>query len=53
MERVSAPDPGAGEAIAVRLTTPGEVREAVADGRLRHVLALSALSRVFDLFDRP
>ena len=53
VERVSAPDPGAGEAIAVRLKTPDEVREAVAEGRLRHVLALSALSRVYDLFDHP
>ena len=53
VERVSAPNPGAGEAIAARLTTLDGVREAMADGRLRHVLALSALSRVYDLFDRP
>ena len=45
------PDPGAGEAIAVRLATPESIKQAVAEGRLRHVLALSALSRVFDLFN--
>ena len=51
VERVAAPDPGAGEAIAVRLATLDEMKQAMADGRLRHVLALSALSRVYDLFD--
>ena len=51
VERVAAPDPGAGEAIAVRLATLEEMKQAMADGRLRHVLALSALSRVYDLFD--
>ena len=51
VERVAPPDPGAGEAIAVRLATLEGIKQAMADGRLRHVLALSALSRVFDLFD--
>ena len=51
VERVAAPDPGAGEAIAVRLATLDEIKQAMADGRLRHVLALSALSRVYNLFD--
>ena len=51
VERVAAPDPGAGEAIAVRLATLDEMKQAMADGRLRHVLALSALSRVYSLFD--
>ena len=44
---------GANEAIAVRVTTPHEIRQAVAEGRLRHVLALSALSPAYDPFDRP
>ena len=51
VERVAMPDPGAGEAIAVRLATPESIKQAVAEGHLRHVLALSALSRVFDLFN--
>ncbi len=50
VERVGAPNPGLGEAIRVRLATLDEIRAAMQDGRLRHVLALSALSRVFDLF---
>ena len=51
VERVRAPAPGLGEAIHVHLATLEELRAAMRDGRLRHVLALSALGRVFDLFD--
>jgi ADP-ribose pyrophosphatase len=51
VELVSDPNPGAGEAIEVQLATLDEIKCAMADGRLRHVLALSALSRVFDLFE--
>ncbi|MYE14049.1 MAG: NUDIX hydrolase [Gammaproteobacteria bacterium] len=50
VERLGAPDPGLGEAIHVHLATQEEIRTAMRDGRLRHVLALSALARVFDLF---
>ncbi len=51
VERVAAPTPGGGEAINVLLATPAEIKAAVAEGRLRHALALSALSRVMDIFD--
>ena len=46
-------DLGQGEAIAVHLYTIDQVRAAIADGTLRHVLAISALSRVFDLWTLP
>ena len=46
-------DLGQGEAIAVHLYTIDRVRSAIVDGSLRHVLAISALSRVFDLWTRP
>ena len=51
VERVAAPTPGGGEAINVSLATPAELKAALRDGRLRHALALSALSRVMDLFE--
>ena len=44
---------GQGEAIAVHLYTIDQVRAAIVDGTLRHVLAISALSRVFDLWTLP
>ena len=44
---------GDGEAIRVELMDEAAVRQAVLDGELRHALALSALSRVFDLWPRP
>lgn len=47
---VSAPAPGPGEAILVRLMDLEEVRAEMRSGRLRHVLALSALGRVFPLW---
>ncbi len=50
VERLGEPTPGLGEAIRVHLATQEEIRTAMRDGRLRHVLALSALVRVFDLF---
>lgn len=46
-----APDPG--EVIRVHLVTLDEIKAAIADGRLRHPLGLSALSRVFPLWDLP
>ena len=39
--------------IRVELLTEDAVRAAVVDGTIRHALALSALSRVFDLWPRP
>lgn len=50
---VRPPAPEAGEAIGVRLMTLGEIREAMRAGRLRHTLALSALSRVYPLWELP
>jgi ADP-ribose pyrophosphatase len=50
---VQPPAPEAGEAIRVHLMTPEDLREAVRAGRLRHTLALSALSRVYPLWDFP
>ena len=50
---VQAPSPDAGESIRVHLMTLDEIRQSIADGRLRHPLGLSALSRVFQLFDLP
>lgn len=43
----------AGEQIRVELLTESSIRRAVSDGTIRHALALSALSRVFDLWPRP
>ena len=44
-------DPG--EQIAVELMDEAAVRAAVANGELRHALALSVLARVFDLWPLP
>ncbi|HSG64897.1 MAG TPA: NUDIX hydrolase, partial [Gammaproteobacteria bacterium] len=49
--RAAAPDPG--EALRVSLMTPDALRDAFAAGRLKHVLAHSALSRVFPLWSLP
>lgn len=50
VQRIADPDPGPGEAIGLELLTLGGIRAAMASGRLRHALALSALARVFPLF---
>jgi 8-oxo-dGTP pyrophosphatase MutT (NUDIX family) len=50
---VQEPAPDAGEAIRVHLMTLEEIREAIASGKLRHPLGLSALSRVFPLWELP
>ncbi len=50
---LQAPTPDAGEAIRVHLMTLDEVREAIDKGTLKHPLGLSALSRVFPLWDLP
>jgi hypothetical protein len=53
VECLAPPEPGSGEALAVVLATEADLRDAIAAGRLRHVLALSALSRVFPLWPLP
>ena len=50
---IQDPTPDSGEAIRVHLMTLNEVRKAIADGRLKHPLGLSALSRVFPLWELP
>lgn len=50
---VQEPAPDAGEAIRVHLMTLEEIKEAIATGELRHPLGLSALSRVFPLWELP
>lgn len=42
-----------GEAIRVELMSEAQVARAVQSGELKHALALSALSRVFELWPRP
>ncbi|MYD98958.1 MAG: NUDIX hydrolase [Gammaproteobacteria bacterium] len=51
VERVADPEPGPGEAIGLELMSLADMRIAMNDGRLRHALALSALARVFPLFE--
>jgi len=51
--RTQGQDPGAGEHIRVELLSETQIREAVLDGTIKHALALSALSRVMDLWPRP
>lgn len=50
---MAKPALGQGEAIEVSLLDEAAVRDAVRQGELRHALALSALSRVYDLWPRP
>jgi ADP-ribose pyrophosphatase len=51
--RLQAPTPGRGEHIAVELMSQAQMSAAVRSGELRHALALSALSRVYELWPRP
>jgi ADP-ribose pyrophosphatase len=53
VEPIAEPAPGEGEAIEVELCTLEQLRAAIDGGRLRHALALSALSRVFPLWPTP
>jgi len=53
VHRAGAPTPGQGEHIAVELMSEAEMVAAVRSGELKHALALSALSRVYDLWPRP
>ena len=50
VRRVGPATPGAGEDVEVLLMTPATMRQAVRDGAIQHSLALSALSRVYELF---
>ena len=51
--RLREPAPDEGEAIRVHLLSLEELRQAIATGWLRHSLGLSALSRVFSLWELP
>jgi 8-oxo-dGTP pyrophosphatase MutT (NUDIX family) len=53
VERIQEPAPDPGEAIRVHLMTLDEIKQAIVDGRFRHTLGLSALSRVFPLWELP
>ena len=53
VRRVAEPTPGEGEAIRVERMPLPLLTEAVRNGELKHVLALSALSRVFDFWRQP
>ena len=53
VEIVQEPAPDAGESIRVHLMTLDDIKAAIADGRLKHPLGLSALSRVFPLWELP
>jgi ADP-ribose pyrophosphatase len=50
---VQEPTPDDGEAIRVHLMTLDEVKAAIVEGKVRHSLGLSALSRVFPLWELP
>ncbi|MYD80669.1 MAG: NUDIX hydrolase [Gammaproteobacteria bacterium] len=53
VQRLGDPIPGEGEEIRVELHTPDELKQEILKGSLRHSLALSALSRVFQLWELP
>lgn len=53
VERVADPDLGPGEAIEIEICDLESLRAAIEDGSLRHSLALSALSRVYELWRLP
>lgn len=43
------PNPDPGENLEVKLITPGELRQAVLEGKINHSISIAALSRIFDL----
>ncbi len=53
VEAVQAPAPDVGEAIRVHLMTLDEIKDSIANGKLKHPLGLSALTRVFPLWELP
>jgi 8-oxo-dGTP pyrophosphatase MutT (NUDIX family) len=52
VQPVAEPRPGTGEAIALAHLSADAVCKAARDGIIRHALALSALSRVYPIWDR-
>ncbi len=53
VRQVADVDPGPGEAIAIEICTLEQLKDAMKNGYLRHALALSALARVYPLWDLP
>lgn len=53
VHQTQEPQLGQGEAIDIELCTVEQLKNAMKNGELQHVLALSALSRVFHLWDLP
>lgn len=53
VEEMQPPSPDPGEAIRVHVMTLEDIREAIRSGKLMHPLGLSALSRVFPLWEYP
>jgi 8-oxo-dGTP pyrophosphatase MutT (NUDIX family) len=53
VERIQDPSPDSGEAIKVHAMSLDEVKACITSGRFRHSLGLSAMSRVFPLWDLP
>ena len=53
IQRSTEQDLGLGEAISIEFMTQEEVRQSVGSGELKHALALSALSRVFQVWPIP
>jgi ADP-ribose pyrophosphatase len=53
VEVVQEPSPDSGEAIDVHLMTLDEVKESITNERFKHPLGLSAMSRVYPLWDLP
>tara|TARA_Y100001934_G_C12157429_1_gene680296 strand:- start:19 stop:591 length:573 start_codon:yes stop_codon:yes gene_type:complete len=47
------PEPDDGELIEIDLMSEADVQQAVQNGELKHALALSVLSRVYELWPRP
>ena len=50
VELTAEPEPDPGESLRVHLMSTDDVRAAVEDGRIKHTLALSALSRVYPIW---
>lgn len=50
VERVRAPEPGAGEHLRVELMSDEQVVSAARTGEIKHALALSVIGRVLDLW---
>ena len=53
VKRLQEPMPGAGEALEVVVLSEAEIIEAARSGEIGHVLALSALGRVYPLWPDP